>query len=87
MEYRDLDTEGDRLLAATIYLMSVHARRRCPRLAGMVGMHLRLLGRHAELGPHVRDSCQKLAAAWEAIRACDERAQAAPPPPPDGTIH
>lgn len=73
MRIDDLEGEADRLLAATIYLMSCHARNRCPRLACMIGMHMRALGRHPELGAHVRDSCQKLCAAWEAIRRNDER--------------
>ena len=85
MQIEDLEGEADRLLAATIYLMSCHARNRCPRLACMIGMHLRRLGHHAELGEHVRDSCQKLCAAWEAIRRNDERlaheASGEKPPP------
>jgi hypothetical protein len=87
MRIEDLEGEADRLLAATIYLMSCHARSRCPRLAAMVGMHLRLLGRHPELGDRVRDSCQKLCAAWEAIRRHDEVVLAAVAPEPGPPLH
>ncbi|APV51081.1 hypothetical protein BWI17_16155 [Betaproteobacteria bacterium GR16-43] len=65
--------EADRLLAATIYLMSCHARSGCPRVACMVQHHLELIGRHAEAGDYVRDTCRRLAAAWEMVRASDER--------------
>ena len=87
MPFEDLDAEADRLLAATIYLMSLHARRRCPRLAHMVASHLRLLGRHAELGTHVRDTCQKLAAAWEVVRDHDGSQGASDGPRPDDQLH
>lgn len=65
--------EADRLLAAAIYLMSCHARSGCPRLACMVGRHLELIGVHPEVGDRVRETCRRLAAAWEAVRAHDER--------------
>ncbi len=64
--------ETDRLLAATIYLMSCHARSGCPRLACMVSRHLELLGRNPNAGEFVRDTCRRLAAAWEAVRRHDE---------------
>jgi hypothetical protein len=67
------DAEADRLLAAAIYLMSCHARNRCPRLACMIGHHLELIGRHPGAGERVMDICRKLANAWEAIRRHDER--------------
>ncbi|QJR11069.1 hypothetical protein DSM104443_02140 [Usitatibacter rugosus] len=56
--------EADRLLAAAIYLMSCHARSGCPRIACMVERHLQLLGRHPQVGEHVRHTCRQLAAAW-----------------------
>ena len=79
--------QADRLLAATIYLMSCHARSGCPRLACMIGIHLRQLGRHPGTGEHVRDSCQKLCAAWEAIRRHDERREAPPPAEQGPPLH
>jgi len=65
--------EADRLLAAAIYLMSCHARNRCPRIACMVERHLHLLGRHPEVGERVRHTCRQLAAAWKSVRVSDER--------------
>lgn len=67
------EEQADRLLAATIYLMSCHARSHCPRVACMVEHHLRLIGRHLGTTDRVRDVAQKLAAAWAAIRRHDER--------------
>jgi hypothetical protein len=64
--------EADRLMAATIYLMSCHARTRCPRLAYMVERHLELIARNPECGEFVRDTCNKLSAAWECVRGADE---------------
>jgi len=58
--------EADRLLAAALFLMSCHARNGCPRIACMVERHLQLLGRHPEVGEHVRHTCLQLAAAWAA---------------------
>lgn len=75
-ECLEAKAEADRILAATIYLMSCHARNQCPRLACMIAAHLRALGRHAEAGLHVRHTCQRLAAAWEAIRQHDEQGSA-----------
>jgi hypothetical protein len=73
----DLTPEADRLLAATIYLMSCHARNGCPRLACIVGRHLQLLASHPRIGVHVRETSRRLAAAWEAIRRYDEARAAA----------
>ena len=56
--------EADRLMAATIYLMTCHARTHCPRLAYMVERHLELIARNSACGELVRDTCSKLAAAW-----------------------
>lgn len=66
--------EADRQLAATIYLMSCHARTRCPRLALMVERHLALIARNPGAGEHVRETCRRLAAAWTCVREHDERA-------------
>lgn len=65
--------EADRLLAAAIYLMTCHARSRCPRLALIVEHHLELLARHPEAGERVATTCRQLASAWRAIRGHDER--------------
>lgn len=59
------DREADRLLAATLYLMTCHARNGCPRLAEMVRRHFELISRHPESGELVRDTCKRLCAAWE----------------------
>ena len=66
------DGDADRVVAATLYLMSCHARNHCPRLAHMIGQHLRLLAHHDQAGVHVADTCSRLSAAWEAIRRHDE---------------
>jgi hypothetical protein len=82
--------EPDRILAAAIYLMSCHARTRCPRIACMVERHLALLGKHPEVGDHVRQTCRQLAAAWRAVGAHDERClqeRASPAPLPPGPLH
>lgn len=72
MEPHDSEEYADRLVAATIYLMSCHARTGCPRLACMIEHHLRLIGRQAGATARVRDTAQKLAASWTAIRRHDE---------------
>jgi hypothetical protein len=79
--------EADRILAAAIYLMSCHARNRCPRLACMVERHLELLGRHPQVGEHVRHTCRQLASAWESVRAHDERAACERFARPPGAVH
>lgn len=79
--------EADRQLAAVIYLMSCHARTRCPRLAVMVERHLVLIGRNPEAGEHVRDTCRRLASAWVCVREFDERAEAAGIPGPPMQTH
>ena len=81
--------EADRLMAATIYLMSCHARTHCPRLAYMVERHLQLLARNPECGEFVRDTCCKLAAAWVCVRGADERhaGEGAPAPTSERDMH
>lgn len=69
--------EADRHLAAVIYLMSCHARTRCPRLAAIVERHLVLIGQNPESGEQVRYTCRRLAAAWANVRVQDERELAA----------
>jgi hypothetical protein len=69
--------EADRHVAAVIYLMSCHARSRCPRLAAIVERHLALIGQNPESGEQVRNTCLRLAAAWANVRAHDERELAA----------
>jgi len=76
LDDEDLDPEADRLLCATIYLMSCHARSRCPRLACMIGHHLDLIARHPGSGERISLMCRQLRSAWEAIRVCDERTEA-----------
>jgi hypothetical protein len=70
----ELDPDADRLVCATIYLMSCHARSHCPRLACMIGHHLELIARHPGAGERVAAMCRQLGNAWEAIRGCDEQA-------------
>ena len=71
--------EADRMVAATLYLMSCHARSQCPRLACMVEQHLKLLGRHPGAGEQVRHLCARIAAAWVAVRRHDERLKTTAP--------
>lgn len=71
------DDDADRIVAATLYLMSCHARSHCPRLAVMIERHLQLLAGHAGSGAHVADTCRKLSCAWRAIARHDENL---PPP-------
>jgi hypothetical protein len=68
----DSPEEADRILAATLYLMSCHARNGCPRLACMIERHLALLAKHRGSGCHVADTCRKLSCAWRAIANHDE---------------
>ena len=79
------EREADRMIAATLYLMSCHARNRCPRIACMVEHHLRCLGRHAGAGEHVRELSRRLSAAWVAVRKHDERS--GPRPDPAQSLH
>ncbi len=76
MHRHHTEDEADRLIAATMYLMSCHARSRCPRLACMVRRHLSLIGRHPAVTEGVRDMAHKMACAWKAILEYDERADA-----------
>jgi hypothetical protein len=81
MPYLSEDVEipaADRLLAAALYLMSCHARTRCPRLACMIERHLELIARHPGAGERVADTCRRLALSWIAIRQHDEHAISAP---------
>ena len=71
-------TAADRLLAATIYLMTSHARTGCPRLACMVEHHLKLIARHPGSSERVAIICRQLAAAWIAIRRHNESELVAP---------
>lgn len=59
--------EVDRLLAATIYLMTCHARNNCPRLAEMVKRHFELIARHPDSGEIVRDTCKRLSTSWASV--------------------
>lgn len=72
-----INDESGRMLAATLYLMSCHARTQCPRLACMVERHLALLARHPGTQAHVADLARKLANSWRAIRVHDEAKQRA----------
>lgn len=76
MHCRQTEEEAGRIVAATIYLMSCHARTGCPRLACMVERHLRILGRHGGVNETVRDMAQKMSAAWNAILVHDEHVAA-----------
>jgi hypothetical protein len=76
LEHGPASDQADRLLAATLYLMSCHARNRCPRLACMIERHLEHIARHDGVGAHVGDTARRLAAAWEAVRRHDEAAAA-----------
>jgi len=90
MHTADSEGEADRLVAATIYLMTCHARTACPRLACMIHHHLRIMGRHAGVTEEVRDIAQRLASSWSVVRARDERLVmecAASLRPSEGPLH
>jgi len=52
------------IAAATIYLMTHYARRRCPQLALCVSRHLQCLALHPDAPPVLRDICASLHGAW-----------------------
>lgn len=58
------EAELERLMAATLFLMTQHARCGCPRLACIVGRHLSLLAKHPAAGRLVRDMAGRLAPTW-----------------------
>ncbi|HEY2338534.1 MAG TPA: hypothetical protein VGI18_14320 [Burkholderiales bacterium] len=53
------------LVAALMYLMTQHARSRCPRIANCITRHLQCLALHPAAAPVVRDMCAALAGAWD----------------------
>lgn len=87
MRRHENEEHADRLVAATLYLMSCHARTSCPRLASMIEHHLRLIGRHLGVTDRVRDIAQKLAASWTAIRRHDEHRAVMAPAEPGKKLH
>lgn len=54
------------LLASALFLMTNHARTRCPLLTRMIAQQLHHLARHpsAAVTPQLRAVCEKLAAQW-----------------------
>lgn len=58
------EREAERLVVATLYLMSGYARTRCPRLACMVARHLEVLARHPGAGGLLREMAARLAGPW-----------------------
>lgn len=71
MHREQSEDEADRLVAATLYLISFHARTGCPRVAYMVEQHLRAIGRHPGVSERVRDFAKKISSAWKVIADCD----------------
>lgn len=69
----------DRLLAATLFLMSGHATTPCPRIACMVARHLECIARHPGAGDRVATICRQLAARWFALQRLE--------PGPPSTAH
>jgi hypothetical protein len=54
----------DTIVAALIYLMTHHARSRCPRLALGIARHMQALAAHPEAATVVRELCAGLQTAW-----------------------
>lgn len=59
------------LLASALFLMTNHARTRCPLLTRMISQQLLHVARHpsASVTPQLRDVCEKLAGQWGNARA------------------
>lgn len=55
----------DRLLAATLYLMSRYAASPCPRLARLVDRHLQAVAANPQTSPLVREMSRRAAREWE----------------------
>ncbi len=73
------NAELDRLTASTLYLMSCHAGAPCARIAALIARHLEALGRHAEAGPIMRETCRRLGDHWDALeQACPAAARRMP---------
>ena len=54
----------DTIVAALIYLMTHHARSRCPKLALGVARHMQALAAHPEAATVVRELCAGLQTTW-----------------------
>jgi hypothetical protein len=64
----------DTIVAALIYLMTHHARSRCPRLALGIARHMQALAAHPEAAAVVRELCAGLQASW--VEAANDAARA-----------
>lgn len=73
------------LLASALFLMTNHARTRCPLLTRMISQQLLYLARHPSesVTPQLRAVCEKLAGQWgdASALAQDGRHPAAPQSP------
>jgi hypothetical protein len=72
--------QADRLLAATLYLMSAYARTRCVRLAGMIEHHLGLIACNGEVSPCVGAVARQLVTTWHALQPGAPELHRAPGP-------
>lgn len=53
------------IVAATLFLMTRHAKVRCPLVGRVIARQLQFLAEHpAELAPQLRAVCAKLSAQW-----------------------
>jgi hypothetical protein len=58
--------DPDTLLASALFLMTHHAKTRCPLLTRMIAQQLGHLARHPSrnITPQLRRLCEKLAGQW-----------------------
>lgn len=76
------DGRPETLLAATILLMSAHARDRGPRLADTVLRHLELLAARADLPGVLTATCDQAADLWVPLARPPRPAAGDAPPTP-----
>jgi hypothetical protein len=74
-----VEAGADRLLAATLYLMSRYAASPCPRLARLVDRHLRAVAAHPEASPLVREMSRRAALEWKGHAEACPLGYSAPP--------
>jgi hypothetical protein len=67
------------LLASALFLMTDHAKTRCPLLTRMIAQQLQHLASHpsATVTPQLRAVCEKLARQWNDARAAGMTGEAA----------
>ncbi len=68
-EVLDAETGADSLLASTLFLLARQAATPCPRLADLVRRHLSAVASQPACGVLVRETCRRLAAERNDVRA------------------